>query len=157
MKKSNKKTPIIFHVGIVVLCLFLVTTYMTGGLYARYSSSASGEDGARVARFEIDTSLKTDNAVIDLSGLKPGETKTIALSVENKSEVSVEYFFTVETLKNLPLEITFSGGGSGNLLVNGTKTAEHTLTVTWPEEKNDVAYAYELDVVIVLLECHQID
>jgi hypothetical protein len=31
----------------------LFSSYMTGGLYARYTSSASGSDEARVAKFDV--------------------------------------------------------------------------------------------------------
>jgi hypothetical protein len=51
MKKSNKRAPLVFYFGVFVLCMTLFSSHMTGGLYARYTSSASGSDSARVIRF----------------------------------------------------------------------------------------------------------
>ena len=53
MRKLNTRTPIAFHIGLVLFCLVLFSTYLTGGLYARYTTSASGSDSARVASFQI--------------------------------------------------------------------------------------------------------
>lgn len=50
-KELNKKQPILFYIGLCTLCLVLITTHMTGGLFARYTASANGSDSARVAKF----------------------------------------------------------------------------------------------------------
>lgn len=51
MTKSNHKTPWVFRLGVSLLCALLLTTYWMGNLYARYSTTASGGDSARVAKF----------------------------------------------------------------------------------------------------------
>ena len=37
----------------ILLCLTLFSFYLCGGLYARYTTSDSGEDAGRVARFDV--------------------------------------------------------------------------------------------------------
>ena len=157
MKKSNKKTPIVFYVGILLACLTLVSIHMTSGLYARYTTSASGQDSARVARFEVTTNVQTQARDLVLTDIKPGYKQTINLQVENQSEVSVRYAFKVESYENLPLVFSFDQGGTGELLLGQSQTALLTLTITWPEDKTDVEYVSEIDLVTVVLVCTQID
>ncbi len=51
MKQLNQKTPWVFRLGVALLCVMLMTTHFTGNLYARYSTTATGSDSARVAKF----------------------------------------------------------------------------------------------------------
>ena len=51
MRKSNIKTPILFRVGVAMLCAVLFSSYMMSGLYARYSSNVTGSATAQVAKF----------------------------------------------------------------------------------------------------------
>lgn len=53
MRKSNIKTPLAFKAALVVMCAVLVSFHLTGGLYARYSTVASGSDSARVAKISM--------------------------------------------------------------------------------------------------------
>ena len=157
MKKSNNKTPIFFYIGVALLCISLVVSHLTSGIFARYASYNSSSDSARVAKFDIGGNITSETAVIELSNFKPDSSETIILRVVNNSEVKVEYSFSVETLHNLPLEFYFSNNGSGTLDANENAQAEHTLTVTWPKEQNDSAFLSEIDVVTVVLNCNQID
>lgn len=47
--KTVRNIPI--RIACVLLCLTLVSIYLTSGLYARYMSSATGNDSARVIQF----------------------------------------------------------------------------------------------------------
>lgn len=55
MRKNNSgnRAPSfsIVHVALLILCAVMLTTHLTGGLNARYVSSAEGSDSARVAKF----------------------------------------------------------------------------------------------------------
>lgn len=100
------------------------------------------------------------------------------------SEVSQEYSITINTTGNLPLQYELSGelsgtgegagtvvtkqagGGSsldsslvwtGGELPHSTKTAHtYTLTVDWPADKNDSAYADEIDLVTLTVDAKQV-
>ena len=142
---------------ILFLGLAILTTYITGTLYARYVSGDSDADAAQVAGFDIQTDLTAQTENIVLENIKPGYTKTIELNVTNNSEVSVSYEFKVDSLGNLPLEYTFESDRTGQLLVGGASSAHHTLTVSWPEDKNDVSFVSEIDIVSISVTCTQID
>lgn len=94
MRQLNKeKTPIVFRVGVVLLCAMLITTSMMGGLYARYTTTVTGSATARVAKIDVavtydglpgytlkDVSFDTDVfAVVE------------TFTVENNGEVSYTY------------------------------------------------------------------
>ena len=51
MTKSNSKTPLVFRIGLALLCAMILSTHLMGNLYARYSTTAVGSDRARVAKF----------------------------------------------------------------------------------------------------------
>ena len=95
-----------FHVGLVLFCLVLFSTYLTGGLYARYTTSASGSDSARVARFEItgvDSWTNQGEIDLDLNFFDPNKTSaSLDFTISSASEVAVKYdvVITMPTLSN---------------------------------------------------------
>ena len=95
MSKLNKRTPVVFHVGCTLLCLVLFSTYLTGGLYARYTAHASGGDTARVAKFHISGSAPSSDGQevrIELNFFDPDKlTDSLAFTVASDSEVAVRY------------------------------------------------------------------
>ncbi len=153
MAKSNKRTPPIFYVGLVMLVLVLFSTHMTGGLYARFISRAEGSDDARVAKFDV--AYQQVDAVpmkIELDFFDPGKRQdSIQFVVVSTSEVAVKYdvilvlpgkmtqwvkddLMTIKLGDSLPKDIntdtktiTFDGGAFG---ATGTREDEHTLTFT---------------------------
>ena len=55
MKQFNKvKTPIVFRVGVILLCAMLFSSYLMGGLYARYSTAVTGSTAVQVAKIDVD-------------------------------------------------------------------------------------------------------
>ena len=106
MRQSNRRTPVVFHVGLVLFCLVLFSTYLTGGLYARYTTSASGSDSARVARFEItgvDSWTNQGEIDLDLNFFDPNKTSaSLNFTISSASEVAVKYdvVITMPTLSN---------------------------------------------------------
>ena len=95
MRKLNTRTPIAFHIGLVLFCLVLFSTYLTGGLYARYTTSASGSDSARVAIFQIqgENSWEQGTEVdVNLSFFDPAWAQdTLNFAITSASEVAVRY------------------------------------------------------------------
>ena len=94
MKQLNMKTPLVFRLGVVLLCVMLMSTHLTGNLYARYSATATGSDSARVARFSITNTLTTptQNTAVSLNFYDPEKLEdTITFEVSSSSEVAVKY------------------------------------------------------------------
>ena len=58
--KEKRKPNIFLRVALVLLCLVLLSTHFTAGLYARYTTWASGKDSGRLASF----SVKAENLII---------------------------------------------------------------------------------------------
>ena len=92
MKKSNRKAPLIFRVGLMLLCAMLVTTNMMGGLYARYSATATGSASARVAKFEMEVNYRSNGyGGSDMSLNKDIYAVIEEFQVLNSGEVSLKY------------------------------------------------------------------
>ncbi len=106
----------------VLFYMVLITTWLTGGLLAKFVSTDSGMDEARVAAFVFDTStLKKDASVIPILDIcNPGESLEYKINVTNKrgltvSEVSIGYSILIEKQGSMPLKCTLTnvtGGGS---------------------------------------------
>lgn len=105
MRQSNRKAPLIFRVGLMLLCAMLVTTNMMGGLYARYSTTATGSASARVAK--IDCAVNYDfSGYGDLGEIDGDVNGTVLVvmeefSVENTGEVSYTYSLNLKLSKDI--------------------------------------------------------
>ena len=94
MRKSNRKTPLVFRIGLALVCALLVSTYMMSGMYARYCTTASGDDSARIAKFSISEDDQWDSVDVDvkLNFYNPAQLEsTLEFSVTSDSEVAVQY------------------------------------------------------------------
>ncbi len=93
MKKLNQRAPLVFYMGMFVLVMTLFSLNMTGGLYARYLTGATGADEARVAKFDVDSAKTSDVALsigLDFYDSKK-QSDSIEFEVTSSSEVAVEY------------------------------------------------------------------
>ena len=77
MRKAKMNIPML--AALVLLMLTLVSSHITAGLYARYTGFAESSDGARVAKFDVQSQL-TQN-----------DDGTYTLTVVNASQVAVKY------------------------------------------------------------------
>lgn len=82
MGKTKLNIPMV--AALILLLMTMISVHMTSGLYARYTTSASGTDSARVAKFDVDSAVSRN------------DDGTYTLTVTNKSEVAVEYSIVVE-------------------------------------------------------------
>lgn len=160
--------------AVYIVYLLVLTVILTGVTFSGYISSASGSDGARVAKFEIvETGVQ---AMYLKTAIVPGETQTKALSITNKSEVAVTYRIIAENLdNNLPLQVQFyKKGDAGNKLpADGTEYFElppnsekvdYVLEISWNDEEKepgenprDPKYAGMIDRLRVQLYVEQKD
>lgn len=151
----------------VLLCLVLASTYLVCGMFARYTTSASGSDSARVAKFEIVGGEVVSEKIT--ASLVPGANISCPLTIQNKSEVAVEYEVTViNETNNLPLSFRvydesaegyLEGDGtsfSANLSANGDEK-NYNLLIEWSKERNAPEYAGMVDQIQVTVSATQID
>ena len=97
-QKNNKKSSmgigcVLIRIAAVLFCLVVVSTYLMSGLFARYVAKGTGSDSARVAGFEVQLSGVMDGVEYKVSALAPG---TIAITLNNQSEVAVSYKIRVD-------------------------------------------------------------
>ena len=133
MKQQNRKTPLVFRLGIVLLCAMLCSCYLMGGLYARYTSSVAGSSTAKVAVFGVSCSSADANTSKTLE-IGSADTVTYVFTVENTSEVTIQY--TIE-VTNLPAGVTVTGNSNTFSLGIG-ESQEHTLTFTATDSAAEV-------------------
>jgi len=170
MRVKKNKAPVnwILRAAGVLLCLVLASSYLVCGLFARYTTSASGSDSARVAKFKIEESGIT-SAMINAS-LAPGGCEDVELKVQNLSEVAVEYEVTVENeTKNLPLTYAVLGMADGKVsavLPANDTSRTYILRIQWPtgaegtpeyEKNTSPELAGQVDTIKVTVRATQID
>ena len=80
----------VFLVGAgILLCLCMISAHLTTGLYARYTTRASGSDAARAAKFKVEaevTEVVPDNPP---TGTDASLTRSYHAKLVNNSEVAV--------------------------------------------------------------------
>lgn len=101
MKKAKLNIPIC--AALVLLFLTMVSIHMTSGLYARYTTSDSAHDSARVAKFAVESVLTPVE----------NENGKFTLTVTNNSEVAVQYKVEVEF--SAPMSVALNSGDAKEL------------------------------------------
>jgi hypothetical protein len=174
VSKLNSKTPICFLAGLLLLCLTLISTHMTSGLYAKYITFADGSDNARVAEFSISQSLqitKGDNTPAETfiigDDLYPGKRTTYTYSVTNNSEVAVEFIVSGrELLGDLPLvirsgetsvELVAQAKDCASLMLSPKQSGVLTFYVEWPETQNDISFVGMISQIEITVRAEQKD
>ena len=126
--KPNRKVNIPMCAALILLCLVLVSSHLTSGLYARYTSSSTGSDSARVAKFAVETSGADENISVK-TGTSDPDTTSYTITIENKSEVAVSYQLT-PVLSGTPAGVTASLDSNTGELAAGAAPVTHTLTLS---------------------------
>lgn len=153
MKQLNKKTPLVFRAGVVLLCLLTFSMHLTSGLYAKYTTVASGSDSARVAKFSFSDDLATQYKTLT-ARFAPGDAHTTEISIENNGEVALRYVVKIENLtNNLPIDSSII---SSDDIAIGEKRS-FSWAVKWEEEDNSVEYMGKMDVIRISVAVEQID
>lgn len=170
MKRKYHHANWTLRAAAVLLCLVLYTTHLMSGLFARYTTSSSASDNARVAKFDI-TESGTMTQSINFS-INPLDTTSstnkiqYAIVVANNSEVSMAYTIKAENLTdNLPLELIMQNNSTANNMTTGilnpsSKTISLMLNIGWNTgvaDYNDFSYNNKVDEIIVTVECEQVD
>ena len=108
MKNKNKVNIPLLLAGIL-FCLTLISSSLTSNLIAKYSTSTTGGDSERVAKFDVITTKD-----IDKIELVPGDrdsSGTYKFTIKNNSEVVVKNSVIVE---NVPenVQVKFNNSAS---------------------------------------------
>ena len=121
--------------ALVLLLLTMISIHLTSGLYARYVATATGEDSARVAKFDVVTKL--DNKDITLDCTSNTTSGTYTLTVQNNSEVSVKYDLYVKVIPKKAV----TDQGEQEIAASATDTGIHLygtdLSIYFTETRNE--------------------
>ena len=118
MKQSNRNTPIVFCVAMVLLCAVLFSSHLTGGLYARYTTSATANDEARVARFDVtvteitDAGINPEGSDLTINYFENKNEATYSITIASNSEVAVSYDVILTFDRLLPAWLVLKVGGN---------------------------------------------
>ena len=114
MKQLNQKTPWVFRLGVALLCVMLMTTHFTGNLYARYSTTATGSDSARVAKFDCEVNYRSSGYGGDEMAIddKESDWKGVYVVIDefevlNSGEVALSYTLKLR-LANYSQDVNFN-------------------------------------------------
>lgn len=154
-KPRAKRPPLLVY----VMYLLVATVVFTGVTFSSYISTTSGQDSARVAKFDIKGS-GTQAIEIAAGAMIPGDSFTKQFTIQNSSEVAVELTITAEMMYHkLPLQLTIDS--VENQLIStlpvGSAEQTYTLTVSWPSTANDITWAGKADVIHLTINAQQID
>ena len=148
-------------IACILFCLTLFSCHLCGGLYARYTTTASAGDSARVARFDVseDCASFDDTFMIETV---PGTTER-EIFVKNDSEVAINYIVTIEnTTQNIP--VTFSVNGSEPALdkcvatfyMEPMSTNQVVIKAIWSDE-GALEYMGMVDLIKLSIRAEQVD
>lgn len=146
-----------FCIAAVLLCLTLISMYLTSGLFARYSTSAGDDDSARVAVFKVTNAVKyndlefVDNASFDIA---PGYDAKYTVAVDNDSEVAVKC--TISLVNESGNIETLSFDGSKEVTLAPGETGSCDIAITFPATNAEL-YMGMSDVIKVTVVAEQID
>lgn len=173
MKKIKIKYNSFMYLVSILLCLTLLSLHFVTGLYAKYVSSDSVLENARVASFYLEAEGPLSRHIqVDLI---PGDHIQQTLKVVNSSDVTLHYTLTIiNETENLPLEFIFKKDGEsepyeavhGEYLVEmvlepGQQTDIYTLDISWPiiqgQHDANIDYMGMLDYLSINIYAIQID
>ena len=155
MVRSGKKEKWIAYTLAVLLCLVLTSFWLMCNVFAKYSAEASGEDGARVAKFEV---TEVGNGGTDLTqqlklDVYPGFKQTYKVGVTNSSEVAITYVMNVENkYGNLPLQFRMLDKDGNAITSESTDGADSSAQDNTFSESADISandqteHVYQLEI-----------
>lgn len=174
MKKAKEnKEKLWLPVDSLLVCLAAIVVLITGMTASNYTTTSEAQDAAQVAVFKVTENITGaagagQQAVLNLSGIAPGVSKTFEFVIENESDVAVNCLVKLVTTENLPVTYTISAGGASKTMNSGENVempsfrphadpVTYTITATWQTGKNELKYADMTDAVKVYVTTDQID
>ena len=108
MEKAKINIPMC--AALVLLLLTMISIHLTSGLYARYTSTATGGDSARVAKFHV-VSNQPEFVTVDCKQSNAGK---YAITIDNQSEVAIKYILYItmdQTVNATDLTVSMTDDG----------------------------------------------
>ncbi|MBR6109583.1 MAG: hypothetical protein IKQ36_07580 [Clostridia bacterium] len=124
MKHKRSTKGIWLDVGVLIVCLAIITSCLSSGMFAKFATRADRlKDSAQIASFNVSAVLRNASASID------GGAAEYELTLGNNSEAAVYYSVTLDfgpSAKGLAVRI---GSKIASVDDNGTVTFERVGTM----------------------------
>lgn len=88
---SNRLRTFVFYSLIIMVMLFVVSTYLASSLVAKYTSSDSASASARVAQWDIKFGNEELKSIVSSTHLEAGSKGDWGLNITNNSEVTAKF------------------------------------------------------------------
>lgn len=126
MTENRKPHMIVLRLAAVLLVLVMLSTSMVAGRYARYVTTATASDSARVAKYDISVASPSPNSLT----MSQDASVEYNFTVTSNSEVSVEYDLIITLPTALPsgVTVTLTGNGKNIGLNPGTNECKNVGT-----------------------------
>ena len=136
MNNTRKRSSMMVRLVAALAVTMMFTMCLVGGTFAKYTSSATGNDNANVAKWDIrvnganitasdtftfdlfntvndttDNNAETDMAPNGGTIIAPGTTGKFSIAIQNLSQVNATYAidYTVTNTDNIPVEFSTNG------------------------------------------------
>lgn len=167
-RKPVAVSGILTRIAALLLCFVTASACMMSGLLAKYSTTGSGSDEARVAKFDVVVSGMPSDTIQVICNNYDGDTGVYTFTVTNNSEVAVEYDVKLTYTPDVNyitakidgtavgwLDTSTQGFPNVGVLAPGAdKTHTLTLTVDWDlftkEASNSSAFTKDINFTITL-------
>ena len=141
MEKKRDISSLVMRAFAILLCLNLLAIWFVSNMYARYTTTASDGDSARVAAYVFNLTDGSNSQMLDLGKIrKPGDSQEYHFTVTSKrgsviSEVAQSYTIKLEVEGSMPITCEISeqdefGQASGNTICKARNTETTTETTT---------------------------
>ena len=140
---KKPKMNIAMNIAMVLFCLTVFTTYLASGLYAKYSTQATGSDSARVIKFGEISITETGDFLIDKNGNSTGKMLIIP-GVDIMKQAAVNYDGS-EAATYVFLEVVVSDHWSYNNRVFSAENGKIQWTIqdSWTKLNTDGLVFYK--------------
>lgn len=164
MKKNKDTSRLIFRIGIVVVCLTLVSSILVSGIFAKYKTTSSSNDSARVAFFingDDNIQIKSLPAVFTPENANQDFDIYIHNNGETSVKCTVKVNYNIYGAESIPMnfEVVDDLGNPGEILLQpGESSTNLNLHVSWDgNTPNNFIYSNQVGYITISLECVQVD
>ena len=165
---NNKKNKMCYLFTFILIILFLFTSMISSGILAKYTYGEDLNEGTKVAKFDVDVSLKdkkTSTEFITLQNYQfyPGVEEKIDIKFNGlNNEVDVKCTITFELVSMLPLEIYYDSNEVSTSGIETTVSALSTFTISditirWDSINNSYLYNGQVATINIIINVEQID
>lgn len=161
------KISLILRIFAIVMCSIFITSRMLTESLAKYTTSATSFDQARVAKFidinkDINVTSSGDTVIYERNiNFNPGDTDIVDFTIINSGETTVRVELNIESYNTLPLSFYINdelvSTTSFILEPNDSVGKKISFKIVWPEELNDFTYSNTSDYISIYAKCSQVD